>query len=42
MKAPLFGFLTILGLAGLDWLEELDDDEIFFWMQGGQDVAQKL
>ena len=47
MKAPLFGFLTVLGLAGLDWLEELDDNEFFFWiwgeqLGGGQDVAWKL
>ena len=33
VKAPLFGFLTVLNLVGLDW-EELDDDEFFFWMQG--------
>ena len=33
VKAPLFGFLTVLGLVGLDW-EELDDDEFFFWMRG--------
>ena len=32
-KAPLFGFLTVLGLVGLDW-EELDDDEFFFWIRG--------
>ena len=31
VKAPLFGFLTVL--VGLDW-EELDDDEFFFWIQG--------
>ena len=35
VKAPLFGFLTILGLVGLDW-EELDDDEFFFWIRGEQ------
>ena len=39
VKAPLFGFLTILGLVGLDWEEEFDDSEFFFWMrwerQGG-------
>ena len=34
VKAPLFGFLTPLGLAGLDWEEELDDDEFFFWIRG--------
>ena len=34
VKAPLFGFLTVLGLMGLDWEEELDDDEFFFWMRG--------
>ena len=33
VKAPLFGFLTVLGLVGLDW-EELDDDEFFFRMRG--------
>ena len=33
VKAPFFGFLTILGLVGLDW-EELDDDEFFFWIRG--------
>ena len=33
VKASLFGFLTVLGLVGLDW-EELDDDEFFFWIQG--------
>ena len=33
VKAPLFGFLTVFGLVGLDW-EELDDDEFFFWMRG--------
>ena len=33
VKVPLFGFLTVLGLVGLDW-EELDDDEFFFWIQG--------
>ena len=34
VKAPLFGFLTILGLMGLDWEEEWDDNEFFFWMRG--------
>ena len=34
VKAPLFGFLTILGLLGLDWEEELDDDEFLFWIRG--------
>ena len=34
VKAPLFGFLTVLGLVGLDWEEEFDDDEFFFWMRG--------
>ena len=35
VKAPLFGFLTILGLMGLDWEEELDDnDEFFFGIWG--------
>ena len=43
VKAPLFGFLTVLGLVGLDWEEELDDDEFFFWIRGerrggGQEV----
>ena len=43
VKAPLFGFLTALGLMGLDWEEEWDDDEFFFWMRGewrggGQEV----
>ena len=33
VKAPFFGFLTVLGLVGLDW-EELDDDEFFFWIRG--------
>ena len=33
VKAPLFGFLTVLGLVRLDW-EELDDDEFFFWIRG--------
>ena len=32
VKAPFFGFLTILGLVGLDWEEELDNDEFFFWI----------
>ena len=31
VKVPLFGFLTLLGL---DWEEELDDDEFFFWIRG--------
>ena len=34
VKVPLFGFLTVLGLVGLDWEEEFDDDEFFFWMRG--------
>ena len=34
VKAPFLGFLTILGLVGLDWEEEFDDDEFFFWMRG--------
>ena len=34
VKAPLFGFLTVLGLVGLDWEEEFDDDKLFFWMRG--------
>ena len=33
VKVPLLGFLTILGLVGLDWEEEFDD-EFFFWMRG--------
>ena len=33
MKAPLLGFLTVLGLVGLDWEEEFDD-EFFFWIRG--------
>ena len=42
VNAPIFGFLTVLGLVGLDW-EEFDDDELFFWMRGerrggGQEV----
>ena len=42
VKAPLFGFLTVLGLVGLDW-EEFDDDEFFLRMRGerqggGQEV----
>ena len=31
-KAPVFGFLTIFGLVGLDWEEEFDDNKVFFWM----------
>ena len=44
VKAPLFGFLTVLGLVGFDLEEEeLDDDEFFFWIRGerrrgGQEV----
>ena len=43
VKAPFLGFLTVLGLVGLDWEEEFDDDEFFFWIQGerrggGQEV----
>ena len=34
VKAPLFNFLTVLGLMGFDWEEEFDDDEFFFWIQG--------
>ena len=34
VKAPLFGFLTVLGLVGLDQEEEFDDCEFFFWMRG--------
>ena len=34
VKAPLFGFLTVLGLVGLDREEEFDDSEFFFWMRG--------
>ena len=34
VKVPLLGFLTILGLVGLDWEEELDDNEFFFWIRG--------
>ena len=34
VKASLFGFLTIFGLVGLDWEEEFNDDEFFFWMRG--------
>ena len=34
VKVPLFGFFTVLGLAGLDWDEEFDDDEFFFWIRG--------
>ena len=30
-NSPLFGFLTVLGLV--EW-EELDEDDIFFWIQG--------
>ena len=33
VKAPLLGFLTVLGLVGLDG-EEPDDDEFFFWIRG--------
>ena len=43
VKVPLFGFFTVLGLAGLDWEEEFDDNEFFFWIRGerrgsGRDV----
>ena len=43
VKAPLLGFLTVFGPMGLDWEEEFDDDEFFFWMcgerrGGGQEV----
>ena len=34
VKVPFFGFLTPLGLVGLDWEEELKDDEFFFWIRG--------
>ena len=34
VKAPLLGFLTVLGLVGLDWEEEFDEDEFFFWIRG--------
>ena len=34
VKAPFLGFLTVLGLVGLDWEEEFDNDKFFFWMQG--------
>ena len=34
VKAPLLGFLIVLGLVGLDWEEEFDDDEFFFWIRG--------
>ena len=36
VKAPLLGFLTVLGQVELDWEEEFDNDELFFWMQGEQ------
>ena len=36
VRAPFLSFLTILGLIGLDWEEEFDDDKFFFWMQGEQ------
>ena len=36
VKVPLLGFLTVLGLVGLDWEEEFDDDEFFFWIRGEQ------
>ena len=36
VKASFFGFLTILGLVGLDREEEFDDDEFFFWIRGEQ------
>ena len=47
MKLPLFGFLTVPGLVGFDLLEEFDDNEFSFWMQGehrrgGQDMGWKL
>ena len=32
VNAPLLGFLTVLCLVGLDWEEEFDDDEFFFWI----------
>ena len=35
-KAPLFGFLTVFGLVGLDWEEEFDNNEFLFWMRGEQ------
>ena len=43
VKAPLLGFLTVLGLVELDWEEEFDGDKFFFWMRGerrgsGQEV----
>ena len=34
VKLPCLGFLTILGLVGFSWSEELEDDEFFFWMCG--------
>ena len=34
VKAPLFGFLTILGLVELDWEEGFDDNKFFFWIRG--------
>ena len=34
VNTPFLGFLTVLGLVGLDWEEEFDDDEFFFWIQG--------
>ena len=36
VKLPHLGFLTILGLVGLGWLEEAEDDKFFFWMHGEQ------
>ena len=36
VKASFLGFLTVLGLVGLDWEEEFDNDEFFFWIRGEQ------
>ena len=43
VKVPLLGFFTVLGLVGLDWEEEFDDEEFFFWIReewrrGGREV----
>ena len=41
-KTSSFGFLTILGLVGFDWLEEVDDDEFSFGCKGnGEGVDER-
>ena len=36
VKLLHLNFLTILGLVGFEWLEEVDNDEFFFWIHGEQ------